>query len=325
MKTNIVKALLPVGLSFFVCCKKTQSNNEVTKNEEPKKEETTASEVVFKKEKTLPTHLAKTQYYRWYQLYERPMNPQRVSNQMELLSENITIETSAGTMTGKENYPKRLDVYKGWKNAHQVQQVSYQNTESNGPQLIAKINYNNIQPDGKKANYALDYTIDLIEKEGELPLFSSVKITPTSPIEANFKDSYHTNRALSLMHYWMVNMERLDGNVTPFEELLTDDFELNFSSESKISSIEQFKTWLNGTPLQLKSSNHHPENFEIEVIDENNYKVSVAFDWYGIAKNDQKMKVKTLHKWLVTDNPNERFSRIKKIDVRRLEPFTMVP
>lgn len=315
-KVNLIFVLI---LTFS--CKRNKSNNE---NLETTKEETTMkNEQIFKTKKTLASHLAKTQYYRWYQLYERPMNQQRINNQMNLFTDDIIVESSAGIMQGKENYPERLSVYKGWKNAHHVQNISLIENKDGKNQIVADIKYQNIQPDGRKASYTIDYKMEFQKFSNELPKLTKVTIKPTGETQDTFEDAYPNNRVNSLMYYWLSNMEQLDGNVKPFEELLTDDFELNFST-APIKSIKELETWLNGIPKQLSQSSHYPENLSIRVIDNSTFKVSVTFDWYGIAKNGQKMKAKTLHKWTVVDNPNERFAKIKKVDVKQVEPLSIV-
>ena len=276
----------------------------------------------FKTEKTLTSHLAKSQYYRWYQLYERPMNKQRVDNQMELLADNVTIKSAAGIMNGEANYPERLEVYKGWKNAHHVQQVSFIKNEGKN-KLKADIKYQNIQPDGKKASYTIDYEMEFEDFSNELPLLTEVVITPTGESDEEFEDAYPKNRVNSLMYFWLANMEQLNGNVTPFKEMLTDDFELNFSTGT-INTLQELETWLNDAPKQLNQSSHHPENLSIKVIDDTTYQVSVSFDWYGIAKNGKRMKAKTHHEWIVIDDTNDRFARIKSANVKQIENLTVI-
>ncbi|WP_298509955.1 hypothetical protein [uncultured Kordia sp.] len=273
--------------------------------------------------KTLQIHLAKTQYYRWYQLYERPMTDARIRNQLELLAEDILLQSAAGEMRGKESYPERLKVYEGWQNAHHVQEISIQEHEDGFLQLNASIRYQNIKPDGEKASYTIDYTINFESFERSLPQFKTVKITPTGQTNDIFADAYPENRCKASMHYWLANMEQCDGNATPFVELLADRFELNFSS-GKVSSIEELSTWLNGAPKHMKESNHHPENFKVTVIDKNTYEINVEFDWNGITLDDKKMIARTAHHWILTDNPEERFARIKTMNVTALVPFTVV-
>ncbi len=316
-----LKPLLVLFLLLFFSCKEKKTNLDTKKN---KKENLVETKTEFKSEKTTQSHLAKAQYYRWYQLYERPMNELRIANQMDMFIDTIVIKSAAGVMKGKENYPERLTAYKGWKNAHHVQNVKVITNEEGQTQIIADIKYQNIQPDGKKGSYTIDYLIDVENNLKELPKLLKVSIKPTGETQDIFKDAYPNNRVNSLMYYWIANMEQLDGNVKPFKELLTEEFQLNFSTSSKINNLSELETWLNGTPTQLTQSSHHPENLHIKVIDEKTFEVSVAFDWYAIAKNGQKMKAKTQHKWIVIDNPNEKFARIKKADVSQIEPLSMV-
>lgn len=273
--------------------------------------------------KTLQTHLAKTQYYRWHLLYERPMTETRIKQQLELLADDILLQSAAGEMRGKENYPARLQVYEGWKNAHHVQNITIEEHEDGFLQLKAAIRYQNIKPDGEKASYAIDYTINFTAFENVLPQFKTVQITPTGTTDDSFTDAYPTNRTKATLHYWLANMEQCDGDVTPFLELLADDFELNFSS-GQITSVADFTTWLNGAPKHMKESNHYPENFALKVVDEHTYEVSVEFDWNGITLDDKKMVARTAHHWILTDNPEERFAKIKTVNVTQLIPFTIL-
>ncbi|QNK79187.1 hypothetical protein H7F37_02530 [Winogradskyella sp. PAMC22761] len=272
---------------------------------------------------TREQHLAKVQLYRWYQLYEREINEKRISNQLEILADDIVMKSAAGEMKGKENYPERLKVYEGWKNAHHVENVNVTNSEK-GLHLEADIRYQNIRPDGEKKSYTIHYNT-LLNKDGKnLPEFSFIEITPTGETTETFKDAYPENRTKSLMHYWLASMENLDGKVEPFVEMLADDFTLNFSTSSPIKSIKELETWLNGTPLQLKVSSHYPENFSVKTIMKNEYEVTVEFDWKGITKDNKQVKAKTKHIWYVVDNPNERFARILKADVSQIEPFEII-
>jgi hypothetical protein len=214
--------------------------------------------------KSKNTHLAKVQLYRWYQLYERAMNEKRIENQMQILAENVVIKSAAGEMRGKENYPARLSVYDGWKNAHHVQTVEVAETKNGLLNLEADIRYQNIQPDGQKKAYTIHYSTVLTKSSEILPLFSLIEIKPTGETKDEFEDAYPVNRIKSLMHYWLALMESLDGDVLPFKEILADDFLLNFSTASQINSIDKLHVWLNGTPESLQQSSHSPEKFSVK-------------------------------------------------------------
>ncbi|TBR37769.1 hypothetical protein CBF23_013830 [Marinomonas agarivorans] len=279
----------------------------------------------FNSESTLKSHLAKVQLYRWYQLYERPMNDARIANQMALFDENIIINSTSGQLKGKPNYPDALQRFKGWKNAHHVQSVTVTNTEKGAYQLTANIIYQGIKPDGEKSSYRIDYNTKLTSNGDLLPVFANIDLNVTGPAPVTFDDSYADNRMLSLLHYWLALMEQLDGNVEPFKEILTDDFRLNLSAKNNnINNIESFTKWLNGVPLQLQQSSHHIKNFSAQQIGADLYQLQVDFDWYGIMKTGQRMTAKTRHIWQVVDNPNERFARVQKVDVETLEDFKIL-
>jgi hypothetical protein len=215
---------------------------------------------------TKNSHAAQVQYYRWYQLYERDMfNPKRLAHQLDILDENVVIKSAAGEMKGRANYPERLAVYKGWKNAHHVQDVVVNDNADGSINLEANIIYQNIKPDGAESIYAIHYSTELNKGEGLLPKFTKLTLTPTGELASKpFEDAYLINRCKSLMHYWLLNMEQLDGSVEPFKELLATNFELDFSTISEITKMEELQVWLNGTPKQLSISSHFPKNFSVK-------------------------------------------------------------
>ncbi len=50
----------------------------------------------------------------------------------------------------------------------------------------------------------------------------------------------------------------------------------------------------------------------------------VEFDWYGVGKDDSKMRDTTAHTWKIIDNPLEKFARIEQADVEQKEAFRVV-
>ncbi len=269
-------------------------------------------------------HLAQAQLYRWYQLYERELSDVRIANTMDMLSDSIYLKSASGEMKGKTNYPDRVKVFEGWKNAHHVDNVQVSLNEKGNFFLEADIRYQNIQPTGEKASYSIHYNTLLEEDNSQLPDFTSIEIVPTGATNEEFVDAYPVNRAKSLMHYWLANMEMLDGDVTPFKELLADDFELNFSTSSVLKSIEDLETWLRTIPTQLKESAHTPKEFSVKTIMDNEYEMTVLFDWTGVRKDGVKMEGTTKHIWYIVDDINLRFAKILKVDVTQIKPIKVV-
>jgi hypothetical protein len=128
------------------------------------------------------SHAANVQLYRWYQFYERDLfNTNRLENQLDILDDNISIKTSAGTHTGKDTYPDRLVAYKGWQNSHQVQDSQVIKNDDGTLTLTANIVYQNIKADQSEDIYTIDYTTRLAyENESDLlPKFTTIEIVPT--------------------------------------------------------------------------------------------------------------------------------------------------
>ncbi|KAA1245578.1 nuclear transport factor 2 family protein [Aquimarina sp. RZ0] len=274
--------------------------------------------------KSSKKHLAKAQIYRWYQLYERELSDVRIDNTLDMLTDDIVVKSAAGEARGKDEYKERLSAFEGWKNAHHVDNIEVQLGDEGTILLETDIRYQNIRPNGDKFSYSLHYNTKLIEDGHNLPDFTSIEIQPTGETNETFVDAYPENRTKSLMHYWLANMERLDGNVTPFKELLAPGFELNFSTSTALTSIDELETWLNGVPTQLKESSHIPKDFSVKTIVENEYEVTVFFDWQGVTKEGTRLKATTKHIWYVVDDVNDRFAKILKADVTQIIPIEEV-
>ncbi|MDB4292303.1 alpha/beta hydrolase [Maribacter sp.] len=274
---------------------------------------------------TKAEHAAKTQLYRWYQFYERDIeNKKRLMNQLGILAEDVTITSAAGEMKGRDNYPPRLSVYKGWTNAHHVKQVSVNENENGLIDMEVDILYQNKNAHGERANYTIHYTTQLENTDKGLPVFKSLLLQPTGKTEKDpLEDAYPTNRTKSLMHYWLLNMEQLDGNAEPFRELLTSDFELHFSTATgtPMTKIEELEAWLKGVPSKLKQSTHRPEGFKVQDLGGNKYQVNVNFKWMGVDVNGNALAGTTAHEWMVVDDPTERFARIESVKVKQIEPM----
>lgn len=331
MKKLSILCYFIVLLGFTQCKNAAEEQNDVENSKEKKEnvvETNKEIEVIdFKAMKyqgtTRNIHAIKTQYYRWYQLYERDFTPSRIQNQLSILSDDVVITTAAGAHKGKEGYPDLLKVYKGWKNAHHVQSSEVMAYPDGTLRLKAKIIYQNRTPEGKKSEVNIAYDIYALQENGELPKLNSITITPVKQLEVTeFQDSYPTNRVLALMHYWLYNVEAMDGNSEPFKALLANDFKLHFSEGNTITNLEQFDAWIKGAASQVNGTNHFPENAIIKKIGDDLYELQVDFIWRGTTKDGVNLKAHTFHTWIVEDDINEPFARIKEMKVAYKVPFS---
>lgn len=269
-------------------------------------------------------HAALAQLHRWYQLYEN--NETELANQLDILSEGIKIKSGLGEGKGHEIYKERISqLPKTWQNAHFVRNPKF-NISNEGTELELDVTYINkgMKEDGSVRRAELHYTTKLEPTDTVLPRFSSIEISQLSEDSADaFNSAYPENRSLSLVHYYLALVEDPSRNPEPFREVFADDFSLNFTSDA-ITNFEGFKAWLAGPGSQVSASTHELSNVSVKDLGNNQYSLEVDFDWQGILPTGAQMAAKTHHNWLITDNPKERFARIKKVEVEVLEPFRVL-
>ncbi len=271
------------------------------------------------------THLALMQYHRWYQVYEVPFTNARIQNQKDILSDDVEIASQAGITKGKEGLQSRLMVFDGWKNAHHVQNTEVKTLPNGALSLEADILYQNIRPDNSKFSYTLHYSTILKIRENDLPLFTKINIQPTGDVkEFKFEVAYAENRAKSFMHYWLYCIETANGNSAKFKEILANNFELNLSTTALINTFEKFEEWITSIPNRIKISGHTPKNFLSKLNEDQTISVSVDFEWQGLSIDDKELTAETHHEWILENDLDERFARIKKMIVTQIKPFVAI-
>ncbi|MFM9841282.1 MAG: hypothetical protein ACKVOQ_23660 [Cyclobacteriaceae bacterium] len=271
------------------------------------------------------THAALAQYHRWYQVYEVPFTKERIENQKDILADDVEITTSAGTMKGKAEVEDRLKVYEGWLNAHHIQQTKVAMLPDGKISLEADIEYQNIRPDQSKFSYTIHYSTELQPRENDLPLFTSLQLKPTGEVkEFQFEAAYHENRSKSFMHYWLYLMETQKGKSDKFKELLSKDFSLQLSSGQIVDNLDKFDTWFKSVCAPIFTSTHAHKNFSVVDNKDNTFSVSLDFDWKAINIKNENMIAETHHEWLLENNMDDRFAKMKTMKVSIIKPFQVV-
>jgi hypothetical protein len=270
-------------------------------------------------------HLALTQFHRWYQVYEIPFTKASIKNQLDILVDDVEISSPAGTTKGKAGLEDRLKVYEGWQNAHHVQSTEITKIDKDTLNLEADILYQNIRPDNSRYSYTIHYSTLLQLRYNEPPVFKKVSLQPTGNIEnPQCISAYAENRAKSFMHYWLFLIETIESNADKFQELLADKFELHLSSGLMIDTLEKFNEWAASVPKQVKASGHHPKNLSIKENADSTISVSVDFEWQGISFDDKPMIAETHHEWVLENNSDERFAKMKAMTEKQILPFQIV-
>lgn len=270
-------------------------------------------------------HAAKAQFYRWYQYYERADGG--LDNAIDILSSDVFIKSTLGEATGIDAYRERVKLLPtSWKNAHLVKHIDTAVKEDGSVALNAQITYLNegANEDGSLRAADLNYTTQLASSDTLLPKFSSIEITIDKPSNIiDYQDVYATNRALSVVHYWLAIIEDPTRDPEPAKEILAEGFSLNFSSGA-ITNFDDFKAWLAGPASSVAASTHVVKNFSAQADSDQNITLTVGFEWQGITPDGTHLEAETLHNWRLSNDVTERFARIKSVDVEIIKPFQPV-
>ena len=271
-------------------------------------------------------HAALTQLHRWYLLYEEPRYG--IDNALDALAPDVRVVSGLGEAKGHEQYAARVEqLPTSWKNAHDVRETKVEFGDDGSISMRAEITYQNqgLLPDGAVRTADLTYRTRLVPGDGPLPRFTDIAIEQNSESTTEtFTSEYDENRARALVHYWLTLIEDPSRDPEPVRDILADDVSLNFSSGA-ITDFEGFKAWLAGPGSAVRASTHRIENFAVERTGDDAMRVTMEFDWHGIAPNEQRLVARTRHTWAVKDDPTERFARIASMDVEVLEPFRPKP
>jgi len=261
----------------------------------------------------------KAQLYRYFNGFERFFTASRKVNQLELLADDITLTTPRGSISGKPNYTHSLGNFKGMKISHSIENISI-NTHPNG--LISatvRLIYHGVQKDGSANSLRFIYETELYQRPNQLPLFKTIQLGVDGAFEsATFQDSYIKSRCLALMHYYLFLIEKVQDNAAEFQEILTDDFQLNLAPTTILTTMEALGNWLKGMAKNIAIYSHYPKNVAVKSLAHETYELRVDFDWEGWTVEAQKMAAKTRHIWVIKDRKNDRFAKIQSIEVEQL-------
>lgn len=270
---------------------------------------------------SLYRHAVLAQYFRWFQIYERPFTDDHIKNQLGIFSDDVLIESIFDTAHGTKEYQTKLAAYVGSTNAHHVKSTDISLIDEHTLQLRATVLYQGIR-DNKQNNSHISYHALLALKENDLPCFTHMKLTHEGDAGIMpYQDAYLYNRAASLMHYWLYLMEAETKNVRAFRELLSDDFVLNLSDNHTVSTWSQFEAWLSNVDMRIKKSAHIEKDIAVTDNADGTISMQVTFDWHGLTRDDQPMIATTQHTWLLHNDSSKRFAQIKTMSVKQIVPF----
>lgn len=264
-----------------------------------------------------------SQLYRWYTFYENDQC--KLSNQVDLLTQNIVVQSSLGKSQGIDHYRQRVSkLPKAWENAHHVLNAEVKQGANGELQLEADILYQNLNEQRKLMSKRLHYSASL-DGSTHLPRFKNVMISVSGDSNAvPYQDAYATNRVLSLAYYWLSLIESRDPATTgkEFHELMPKKFSMELSGGAKLRGVPAFIKWYEQSKVRIQKSSHDIVLFKVKrTKNPKVFSVIMEFYWRGIDAEGNHLDALSRHRWIVIDEPSHRFARVKRIKVKMLKDF----
>ncbi len=265
------------------------------------------------------------QIHRWFQFYEHSNT--NINNQLALLTENIHIKSRFDESKGHEGYKERVaKLAPHWINAHHIQELELTQIDYKTIALKLNIIYQNIGylPNEQLSNTALRYTTSMtIENTQQLPRFTEILIEASTidiPSEyEQFISSYSEHRIRTLVYNFCNLFDSRLANAEGFKDIFASEIDIQLPAH-RCTNFEEFDKWFQERPAQMIKSKHILDSLNINAITPNSYQVTLEFSWTGASKHhpETPLATRTLHQWIVIDNPLEPFARIQTMSVQTL-------
>lgn len=259
-----------------------------------------------------------TQYYRWFLAFEREQTKPRIANHMSLLSDSVLVLTRNGPMKGKAGMLGFMNYVSSWKNAHHIKNTNVKHNTNGTLSLEADIEYQNILPDGSRNAYALHYSTQLQRRQGELPMFTGLTLTPVSVINPpTFEDAYIENRCTALVYYWMYLADNLSENHKTMKEIIAENIHVTIDKK-KLSGQDNYISWGRKSQRKYIAELRSFNNLKTEIGADGSIKLSMDVEWRGVDERGETSTSESHHQWIVTDNVDDAFAKIKEMKITEL-------
>ncbi|MFF7183385.1 hypothetical protein [Streptomyces sp. NPDC008121] len=269
---------------------------------------------------------AAAQFYRWFQLYERPRSPELVERQLQLFAGSFEIVPAVGDpVRTRDGYRKGITAYGTHdRHGHHVQQMTVQELGPDRLSLQADVHYQCRSATGLVTGTRISYEGELTGSADLEPLFTHLRITPQEHLVAgDFTDTYPANRALSLVHRWLFLVEDPAAGVHAFDELLAPDEQCSLAfGTALITNRRAMACWLQESSQRVVTSRHTVEAFRVTGARNGEYRISMEFDWHGTAAEDGAlMSGRMYHQWTLLDT-GERYCRVLEARATPIVPIS---
>ncbi|MCX4781702.1 hypothetical protein [Streptomyces sp. NBC_01264] len=272
-------------------------------------------------------HAATAQFHRWFQLYERPRDAERVERQLRLFADRFEITTADGRrITSRDAYREGITAYGAEeRHAHHVRHLAVTEIDPDHLRLDAEVHYERLDASGRTTRATIAYEGELIGSADFEPLFTTLKMTVADrSAEGTFTDAYPANRALSVIHRFLSLVEAPDLGGSAYDEFLGPDGELDLVlGTATVTSRGELARWLAESSQRLAAgtSRHTVEGFQVVTAQDGLYTVGMDLDWNGATATGEPVAARLRYDWTLRDT-GERYCRLVR---SRNEPLVPVP
>ena len=127
--------------------------------------------------------------------------------------------------------------------------------------------------------------------------------------------NYITNRAKSLMYYWLYLVGTQSYNPEILSGIMGKNFVADFKQSrvlSHVSDTTALLVFLNDRAKNIAFRHRGVHNFTANVLPDGQIDVHANFEENGVDKEGQKYATHSAHHWVMSSNPSEPFARFEQ-------------
>ena len=263
----------------------------------------------------------KSALYKWFQLFERPITTERIQLQMDLLANDVSIITSLGSIKGKSNFPNQMSIFNNWTLANHIAEIDIYPVGVRMYSALTKSDYHVIHPDGNVKNYTVQFEADLKLNDDLNCEFHRIVIKSVANANDKFKDNYALHRASDVVCYCMGMIEKNVIDSSLFENCFESDFEIQPLKNTSINSLSSILVWIEELNKTWANLSLNPVNISVHTSPDDEIEVKFDLLMEGVDMNGKSVSSLSKNQWLLSNDINEAFARVKLIRVEKLEPI----
>nr|WP_321510285.1 hypothetical protein [uncultured Hyphomonas sp.] len=265
-------------------------------------------------------HATLAQLHRWFQYFENAECG--LANHVDTLDDEVSARAIDTNTSGLKAYLEAITPpVARRRKAHVLKNQSIDISADGSIHLKAEIDI--LIPDqmskGNVLRLPAEFEAILAPTQTVLPKFTEIRITQSGPEQTpEYQETYQNHRVRSLVHHFTAIVEDPSRNPEPFREVLSDEFSLNYT-ETPMTDFESVKAWVAGALSSVVASNHQIHDVSFEVTTHGDYLITVRMESRALFPDGSGITSKNTQTWTLTDNPADRFPKIRKIIIDRDE------